>query len=88
MVPRKDNYLQKYNDSTSKETTKETSKEASKEIGERMGLLFSRLHILTISITRIRISSRIENEGFAGDAFMRHPIFLPSQFNCDLSILR
>ena len=40
MVPRKDNYLQKYNDSTSKETTKETSKEASKEIGERMGLFF------------------------------------------------
>ena len=92
MVPRKDNYLQKYNDSTSKETTKETtketSKETSKEIGERMGLLFSRLHILTIFSTRIRISLRIENEGFAGDAFMRHPIFLPSQFNCDLYILR
>ena len=40
-----------------------------------MELLFSRLHILTISITRIRISLRIENESFAGDAFMRYPIF-------------
>ena len=31
---------------------------------------------MTISTIKITIDTRIENESFAGDAFMRHPIFL------------